>query len=328
MRFLNSAEDSELDYWIENCTSTSAKVWVKVPTVTGSGNTTIYIYYGNNEANSNSNGTNTMKWFEDFSSNASYIWYMDGSYRAWFHFYNFTEHLNNSEYIFSYDLMYSEPVIAYKYGQVYYTGFADSDVYYYYANYSNAVCRQTRVHCDTDEPPTADNYPLEYLFEWGIGPSHNVYRYVNTTYRIDYIYNGSHAWTKIYFVDNNTLIDSISNVSEDSAYTNHFFVKVDYFYNFTANKFEWDSTSERWFVDANRSGGNTTGDFEFYLDNIMARKYASVIPTHIFGSEESSTTKGGTIPENTGSPFYTTSDNPVNKNDLACLCQQHNSTDI
>lgn len=48
LRFTNSDENIELSYWIENKTdSTSANVWVEVPTLTANINNTIYMYYNN-----------------------------------------------------------------------------------------------------------------------------------------------------------------------------------------------------------------------------------------------------------------------------------------
>jgi len=57
-----------LPYWIEywNSTSQEAVVWVKVPYIPKNGSTTIYMYYGNPSANSESNGTATFLFFDDF----------------------------------------------------------------------------------------------------------------------------------------------------------------------------------------------------------------------------------------------------------------------
>lgn len=67
LRFTNSSENGELDYWIENYTSsTRAYVWVKT-SLTASAVTQIYMYYNNNLAVSASNGSNTFLFFDDFS---------------------------------------------------------------------------------------------------------------------------------------------------------------------------------------------------------------------------------------------------------------------
>jgi hypothetical protein len=61
-----------LSYWIESyVASTSAKVWVKVPSIAASGTTTIYMYYGSATATSASNGSNTFIFFDDFSGDLS-----------------------------------------------------------------------------------------------------------------------------------------------------------------------------------------------------------------------------------------------------------------
>ena len=68
LRFTDSDGTSELSYWIQDhITSTSATVWVKVPTITGSSTKTIYMYYENPSASSASNGENTFLFFDDFS---------------------------------------------------------------------------------------------------------------------------------------------------------------------------------------------------------------------------------------------------------------------
>lgn len=56
IRFTDTS-DNLLDYWIEEWDSTgeTAKIWVKVPSIPASGTVTIYMYYGNSGATSESN---------------------------------------------------------------------------------------------------------------------------------------------------------------------------------------------------------------------------------------------------------------------------------
>ena len=71
LRFKDSSGNI-LSYWIESyVASTSAQVWVKVPSIALSGTTTIYMYYGNAAAVSSSNGPNTFTFFDDFSGDLS-----------------------------------------------------------------------------------------------------------------------------------------------------------------------------------------------------------------------------------------------------------------
>lgn len=76
LRFLNSAESEELGYWIESKSDSNwAYVWVKVPTLTASANTSIYMYYNGSVTATTSNISNAFLWGDDASSNklSSYV---------------------------------------------------------------------------------------------------------------------------------------------------------------------------------------------------------------------------------------------------------------
>ena len=70
IRIADSDEVTPLLFWIEewNTAQSRATIWVKVPSVP-IGGTSIYLYYGNNAATTESDGTNTFKFFDDFSTN-------------------------------------------------------------------------------------------------------------------------------------------------------------------------------------------------------------------------------------------------------------------
>ena len=60
---------NELDYWMEGYTaSTSATVWVKIPSIPKNSTTTIYMYYGNATATSNSDPDSTFVFFDSFEN--------------------------------------------------------------------------------------------------------------------------------------------------------------------------------------------------------------------------------------------------------------------
>lgn len=64
LRFKDSSGNI-LSYWIESYTaSTSAQVWVKVPSIAASGTTTIYMYYGNAAASSASNESDVFDYVD------------------------------------------------------------------------------------------------------------------------------------------------------------------------------------------------------------------------------------------------------------------------
>ncbi|MHA1329652.1 MAG: DUF2341 domain-containing protein [Candidatus Hodarchaeales archaeon] len=59
--------DNPLSYWIESgCNSANTKIWVKVPNISASSTATIYMYYGNPSASSESNGDAVFEFFDDF----------------------------------------------------------------------------------------------------------------------------------------------------------------------------------------------------------------------------------------------------------------------
>lgn len=70
IRFTNGNETAELDYWIESqINNVTAGVWVRIPTTISVGtNTSIYMYYGNPNANTTSNGNKTFFFFDSFET--------------------------------------------------------------------------------------------------------------------------------------------------------------------------------------------------------------------------------------------------------------------
>ena len=79
IRFKDSG-GSAIPYWIESgINSNNTKIWVKVPNIPSSGNTTIYMYYGNPALNSLSNGTTTFYFFDDFNNFDKTKWVLDTS---------------------------------------------------------------------------------------------------------------------------------------------------------------------------------------------------------------------------------------------------------
>jgi len=68
IRFTEDDGETLLPYWIEKWDSTSeeAIIWVKVPSIPANGETTIYIYYGNSGAGSESDGEAVFEFFDDF----------------------------------------------------------------------------------------------------------------------------------------------------------------------------------------------------------------------------------------------------------------------
>ena len=81
IRFIDDDNSTELNYYIEkwNSTNQEAKIWVKVPFIPASSTKTIYMYYGNPSASSESNGTATFVFFDDFEPSSN-KWSGTGNY--------------------------------------------------------------------------------------------------------------------------------------------------------------------------------------------------------------------------------------------------------
>lgn len=75
LRFTDNTGQWVLSYWIDPTGSSDgnyAIIWVKIPTIPASPDTvTIYIYYGNVDATTTSNGTNTFIRFDDCNSSST-----------------------------------------------------------------------------------------------------------------------------------------------------------------------------------------------------------------------------------------------------------------
>jgi len=62
-----SDEEVEIPYWIESKVDNDwAYVWIKVPEIPANDNATVYVYYGNPDATSESNGDDVFEFFDDF----------------------------------------------------------------------------------------------------------------------------------------------------------------------------------------------------------------------------------------------------------------------
>ncbi|MEA1993807.1 MAG: DUF2341 domain-containing protein, partial [Euryarchaeota archaeon] len=67
LRFIDS-DHNELSYWIEDNAADPATVWVKILSIPEISTATVYMYYGNALASSESNGTATFVFFDSFEN--------------------------------------------------------------------------------------------------------------------------------------------------------------------------------------------------------------------------------------------------------------------
>ncbi len=70
----SSLSEVEIPYWIESCNTTdgaNSTFWIKVPSIAANSTETVYMYYGNPSTISESNGTATFEFFDDFNGDLS-----------------------------------------------------------------------------------------------------------------------------------------------------------------------------------------------------------------------------------------------------------------
>jgi len=68
IRVYDPNTDSLLPYWVESENTSNTKIWVKVPSIPGGGKKTIYLFYGNPSATSQSNGDEVFILYEDWEN--------------------------------------------------------------------------------------------------------------------------------------------------------------------------------------------------------------------------------------------------------------------
>lgn len=66
IRFTTDDGTTQLDYWVETTSGSTATVWVEVSSLQASGTTKIYLYYGNPSASSASNAEGVFPFYDDF----------------------------------------------------------------------------------------------------------------------------------------------------------------------------------------------------------------------------------------------------------------------
>ena len=75
LRFTASDHTTSLSYWIESYTAGSeAIVWVRIPSIPANGTASVYAYYGNGSATSESNRAAYVDFEDDFSTDPNSTW--------------------------------------------------------------------------------------------------------------------------------------------------------------------------------------------------------------------------------------------------------------
>jgi len=82
-----SGQEVSIDYWLDKYVDSEyAHVWVEVPLIRGLGQEVLYMYYGDPDAVSGSNGEETFVFFDDFSTDTTSnyeVWYNQKGEISW-----------------------------------------------------------------------------------------------------------------------------------------------------------------------------------------------------------------------------------------------------
>ncbi len=74
-----TSDNTSIYHWVETYTATTAVVWVKVPLISASTVTTLYMYYGGSSCTTTSNASDVFVFYEDFSTFSGWTVYGSGS---------------------------------------------------------------------------------------------------------------------------------------------------------------------------------------------------------------------------------------------------------
>jgi len=82
-----SGQEVSIDYWLDKYVNSEyALIWAEVPSIKGLGQEVLYVYYGDPEAVSGSNGEETFVFFDDFSTDTTSnyeVWYNPEGKISW-----------------------------------------------------------------------------------------------------------------------------------------------------------------------------------------------------------------------------------------------------
>jgi hypothetical protein len=262
LRFTN-ASDTPLDYWIESKTDgSSATVWVEVDSIAASGDTTIYMYYGNVNASTTSNGTATFYWFDNFSQDT----------------------LSNYN-------QFNPPTNGWGVsgGELYINMDASETLYQttnnapglYFTAPSGSYISQVKIRFDGDNPN--QNYESGWLYSAEgandyVGVSHVFW----SSERRLWAYEAAAAFTTL----------EISGYTDDVIYARIIKLNSTYTAQYSSDGNSWSDFSGSHTVTyspevvALSAWSYSTATCTVYFDDLLVRRYASPEPTVSVGAEE------------------------------------------
>ena len=289
IKIVNGSDERELGYWIENCSvaGQNMSVWVNVDQNITTSNYSIYLYYGNAGSVGNSNGTKTFDLFDDFSGDLS----------------KWNVHIANGVYprIENGVMVAGGGIQTGAYGHnvlgsdATYSSFQDGIIEgIIYLNDTNAI----------GEVGFRGNY--------GSNTGYKSRMDARSGQGLSHLLPPYSGWN---FVTGCTATGVAVTANQ---WLNMKIVVVGNIFNISVGAQSLACTDNTYSTAGEISLQNHFGTATMY-DNIRVRKYSAIVPTYLIGSEQSTGPKDFIVPMNSGNPFYTTNNNPINYSIAACL---------
>ncbi len=266
-----SDDGSELPYWIENKTdNVSADLWINVSSIPA-GESTIYMYYGNDAASSASSGEETFDLFDDFDGTSldTDRWSATGSYSV------------DNDIRINTGSVYTDSTIA---ATPENRTFEMRARYHTHASsYSGIMIADVPGTGGGNEPGDAGSYLMtasnntSYMQMWGGDGTEDRYNivsgttlYNNIALDTDYIIGFSFTGSAISYFMKNLAYTDIARSDRAGTWNRPFYLWLGYFTGSSAGSANIDDVTVEW---------------------VRVRRYADQTPTATIGSEES----GGSV---------------------------------
>ena len=288
LRFTNSDENVSLDYWVEqNVSETNATVWVEVPIISNTTNTTVYMYYGNPTATSESNGANVFE--EYFDKDSTSGWSISGMTVT-----------TSGDYLRFYNDVWASIGSAKRFDLTLPTEYIMESQFK-----SISLSSVDSVQIQLLDGTTSDRKTWLFIPGKLSGDLQTEWKYA-ATYPNRYV-GGAYIEGTEYIFKNYV------NDSDSSTGSNYYLMNTSrsVLSSATGKAVGWGTPTD---TDGLLIGDSTSsGELDYYAKWIIFRKYASTEPTYSFGAEETSNT-APTITANSTSPatIYTDTDTTAN----------------
>jgi len=288
IKFVNGSDALELGYWVEGCSAAGQNmtVWVNVDQNITTSNYSIYLYYGNAGATGNSNGTKTFDLFDDFSGDLS----------------KWNVHIANGVYprIENGVMVAGGGITSGNYGH----NVLGSDATY--NSFKDGIIEGNVYLNDTNSIGE-----VGFRGNYGSNTGYKSRMDARAGQGLSHLLPPYSGWNFI------TGCTATGTAVSASQWLNMKIIVSGNNFNISVGTQSLTCTDSTYSSAGEISLQNHYGTATMY-DNIRVRKYSAIVPTYMIGSEQLTGQKD-IIPMNSGTPFYTINNNPMNYTNASCL---------